>query len=320
MTLIFLILRYTPYVKLDTLKALIITIVLMVLTFIAEFVYITLYQKNVQPVQEVTTEKFNGESCNTCKIEPFKENKQKCRVVCDGDSKNNVEGFTAKSSQSIPTQPSQDDKQPKEQQPKEQQPQEVKETAHNNKYYGVRYGNYDDRYGFGGMFYDEYAYSRNTGKAVPIDDLDRDRQRREDENSERLKAEVDEKGSTTKGYDSAYQEPGAKSERRYGLDHNRRIEGEIDDELPYSDYNHLPMAAGYKSHEYEYGYSFLPPEKWFPNPPRPPVCVTEHRSPILPMLANGTPVDVKEFHSSRRITPPDQISRTYIDEKLNAGR
>ena len=104
------------------------------------------------------------------------------------------------------------------------------------------------------------------------------------------------------------------------LQNRRVIEGELDDELPYSDYNHLPMAAGYKSHAHEYGYSFIPPEKWFPQRPRPPICVTEKRCPTLPSYTTGVPMDTKEWHSSRRVTHPDTISVEYVQDKLNSGR
>ena len=131
---------------------------------------------------------------------------------------------------------------------------------------------------------------------------------------------MEERATSTKGYDQAYQEPGSKSEKRKGHELNRRIEGDLDNELKYSNFDHLPVAAGYKSHDYEYGYNFLPPEKWANNAPRPPVCVTERRCPVLPTLASGTPMDVKEFYSANRITPPDLISTDYIGDKLNAGR
>ena len=105
------------------------------------------------------------------------------------------------------------------------------------------------------------------------------------------------------------------------ISQNRRvIEGELDDELPYSDYNHLPVAAGYKSHAYEYGYSMIPPEKWFKQPVRPPICVTEKRCPTMPSYTTGVPVDTMEWHSSRRVTQPDMISVKYVQDKLNSGR
>jgi len=95
---------------------------------------------------------------------------------------------------------------------------------------------------------------------------------------------------------------------------------DINDELPYTDYNHLPMAESYKTSDFEYGDSYLPPEKWYPTPPFPPVCVSGKRCPVCPVYTTGTPVDVKEWNSSRRITPPDNIKTSYIIDKLNSGK
>lgn len=93
----------------------------------------------------------------------------------------------------------------------------------------------------------------------------------------------------------------------------------ITNEMPYTDYNHLPLAEQNKG-DFEYGYSFLPPEKWYPQPPVPPVCVAEKKCPVCPVFTTGTPVDVKEWNASRRIMPPDNINTDYIKEKLNSGR
>lgn len=210
----------------------------------------------------------------------------------------------------------------------------VQKPANDDRFYwGSRYGNlgYDSRYGFGGMFYDEYPfYNRfrnndmkniqNTGKHIRDYDDARERERREQTYIKELKRKMDDKARTTDGYKSAYQEVGSRSEKDRTMESRRRIEGPIDNELPYTDYNHLPVAAGYKSHDYEYGYSFLPPEKWFVTPPRPPICVTEKRCPVMPVYSQGTPVDVKEWHSARRVSPPDLINTDYIGDKLNSGR
>jgi len=91
-------------------------------------------------------------------------------------------------------------------------------------------------------------------------------------------------------------------------------------DMPYTDYNHIPIGDNYKPTDFEYGYSFLPPEKWYPTPPFPPVCVCEKRSPICPTYTTGTPVDVKEWHSSSKIMPPDGINTSFIKERLNAGK
>ena len=81
----------------------------------------------------------------------------------------------------------------------------------------------------------------------------------------------------------------------------------------------LPMTAT-NTGDFEYGYSFLPPSQWYPQPINPPICVTNQRSVVLPIYTTGTPIDVKEWHESRRITPPDNINVNYINEKLNSGR
>jgi len=87
----------------------------------------------------------------------------------------------------------------------------------------------------------------------------------------------------------------------------------------YTDYNTLPSFE-INSGSFEYGYSFLPPTAWYPTPPHPPVCVSEKRAPVCPVYTDGAYVDLKEWNSSRRITPPDQINTKYIEEKLNSGR
>jgi hypothetical protein len=196
-------------------------------------------------------------------------------------------------------------------------------------FWRTRYGthnNYDTD--FGGMFYDEnpfynrYNNENDDDYVETMEDIEdkRRRQLRENARIRRMKADLYDKEYTIDGYTTPYQKVGIKSEK-HRIGRNRRaIDGPLDDELPYSDYNHLPVASGYKSRASEYGYSFLPPEKWYPQPPRPPVCVTEKRCPVCPVTADGTPTDVKEFHESRRVTQPDSINTAYINDKLNAGR
>ena len=135
-----------------------------------------------------------------------------------------------------------------------------------------------------------------------------------------IQNETERRAYGTAGYAMPYQNTGVKSQELITTTNQRAILGPLDDELPYTDYNHLPVAAGYKSHDYEYGYSYIPPEKWYPQPPRPPICVTEKRMNVCPSFASGLPADLKEFHTSRRITPPDQLNEQFVSEKLNSGR
>lgn len=172
-------------------------------------------------------------------------------------------------------------------------------------------------------FWDRFHQDRPSYDAIvenPEEELKeaREREAREKTSIINEKEQNLQRGKTLDGYDCPYQDTGRLSKLNY-IEKGRRISKDLDDELPYSDYNHLPVASGYRSHAYEYGYSFLPPEKWYPQPPRPPICVTEKRCPVMPMFANGAPADVKEFHSSRKILPPDLINTEYIKDHLNDG-
>ena len=85
----------------------------------------------------------------------------------------------------------------------------------------------------------------------------------------------------------------------------------------YTDYNSLPVPEGYQSSIFDYGNSFLPPEKWYPQAPRAPACVSEKSCPVCPVYTTGSPVDVKEWNHSNDILPPDNIDIDYIQNKLN---
>ncbi len=107
--------------------------------------------------------------------------------------------------------------------------------------------------------------------------------------------------------------------QKYESGPTRSQVGVMDSQTQYTDYNILPVTPE-DSRLYEYGYSFLPPEKWFPVPPHPPICVTEKKCPVCPVTTTGTPVDMKEWNDSRRITPGDMVNVDYVRDVLNAGR
>lgn len=241
----------------------------------------------------------NDNSCNSCKVEKFEGEEQTVEE---------------------PVEPAVEEPvvEPAVEEPavEEQAVEEPAVEEPDNKYYWGGRPENDNEYGFGGMYYDTYPYPNKKDSEWD----DSGRRLREKEYIEKLKKQLDKRARELDGYDTPYQKVGNKSEYDKTLQNRRGLQGELDDELPYSDYNHLPVASGYKSHDYEYGYSFMPPEKWYPQPPRPPVCVTEKRCPVCPTYTNGAPIDVKEFHSSRRVTPPDMINTEYIGDKLNAGR
>ena len=114
-----------------------------------------------------------------------------------------------------------------------------------------------------------------------------------------------------------YTTPQNKQIERFG---SRMTDGVNKTDMPYNDYNHLPISQNYVSSSTDYGYSFLPPEKWYPQPPNPPICVTEKQCPVCPIYTQGSDLNLKDWYESKRVTPPDNINTAYIKEVLNAGK
>ena len=107
---------------------------------------------------------------------------------------------------------------------------------------------------------------------------------------------------------------------KYDSAGSRSQSGVIPNEMSYTDYNSLPVGANVNSQNSDFSYSFLPPDKWYPVPPHPPVCITEQKCPVCPMTTNRETIDLKEWDDSRRVTPGDVVNTKYINEKLNSGR
>ena len=80
--ILYLILRYTPYVNLSVQQALIITVILIILCIILEYIYTLVYPPYNNP------EGFKQKPCDTCKpkdsVNELNNTGQKCRMVCDG--------------------------------------------------------------------------------------------------------------------------------------------------------------------------------------------------------------------------------------------
>jgi hypothetical protein len=133
-----------------------------------------------------------------------------------------------------------------------------------------------------------------------------------------IKLENDSDGSIY-NYQNTLKQLEASGVQRTG---SRAEEGTLNSEIQYdrnSGYS-LPLPENYRKEDFEYGDSFLPPEKWYPQPPFPPVCVAEKKCPVCPVYTTGTPIDVKEWNNASRVTQPDEINVKYVKEKLNSGR
>jgi hypothetical protein len=141
---------------------------------------------------------------------------------------------------------------------------------------------------------------------------------------EQAAPQTDEKSEVYKGDPNAAQKDVIGSREKDGVitDESKYSTNQPYDfvDTPYAQGHHVPVPDNYKTEASEYGYSFLPPEKWYTPSPYPPMCISEKKCPVCPVFTSGTPIDVKEWHESRRITQPDGINTLYIKEKLNSGR
>lgn len=55
-------------------------------------------------------------------------------------------------------------------------------------------------------------------------------------------------------------------------------------EMEYTDANHLYVPPDYKTKPEDIGYVYLMPEKWYPKPPVPPVCMTNKKYYVSPVV------------------------------------
>lgn len=96
------------------------------------------------------------------------------------------------------------------------------------------------------------------------------------------------------------------------------IDSMSDMQYSYIDYNSMPPPID-NIWPSDTSYSMIPPEKWYPIPPHPPVCVTDKQCPVCPVYTEGTNINLKDWDNSRRVMPPDNINVKFIEEKLNSG-
>jgi hypothetical protein len=68
---------------------------------------------------------------------------------------------------------------------------------------------------------------------------------------------------------------------------------------------------------FEYGYSFIPPKDWYPTAPYPPVCSSDKTCLVQPVFIDDSTMNLKEWITNQRVTPPDNINTEYIKNVLN---
>ena len=84
-----------------------------------------------------------------------------------------------------------------------------------------------------------------------------------------------------------------------------------------NDYNNIPMnkLSAENTGSFNYGYSFMPPEKWNKYPVKY-NCFTDSTCSPCPIFLEST-ANLKEWNDSNNIMPPDDIDTKYIDNNLN---
>lgn len=85
--------------------------------------------------------------------------------------------------------------------------------------------------------------------------------------------------------------------------------------------NMKPIGEGLQ--DWKNDYVLLNTDKWAPALNPAPVCKTEKKCPVCPNMSAGyakTYTTLKDFHSSRKVMPPDTINVDYINDKLNKGK
>lgn len=110
---------------------------------------------------------------------------------------------------------------------------------------------------------------------------------------------------------------GEEYQRRRGGRDGVNWDDDQETEMRFTDYDPDMHKSLGELNYYDYGYSFMPPSKWWSPRARPPVCITEKQCSVCPMTTQGTPVNVKEWDSSRFVTNGPPINTKYFDEYWN---
>lgn len=101
-SIIYLILRYAPYIKLDQTKSFIIAIILTIVCVVVEFLCIYIYSQltslvcNKEKIEKIEkVEKFNENNCDTCNIQKIDATEQiipkNCKLVCENKKEKQID-------------------------------------------------------------------------------------------------------------------------------------------------------------------------------------------------------------------------------------
>lgn len=376
--IIYLILRYVPYIAMDVTKALIITAIVTLLIMILEFVYVNILNKQGNNCPCVVPPPKQGCRLVCDNVEPFAEMKHETKpahvtmpahvasgirpgqmasgvkpgqVAMPGHVASGIrpgqmmgaehvnvpkpgqmmgvpqEHVTAKPNYMMST--SQEHNMPQEHVGVEQEQgfrrgytgRVSQEQEYAGKVDIPQEGRQDVHLGMAGA---SMPFTPDYLRQVSKPDMEQAAKNRAYWNEREIVSE--ENAHNSSNDNSPFQQPGPKSQTRAPIQYNRVTDGDIINDMVYTDhdFNSLPVGTGYKSFPGDYGWSMIPPENWSgKRPVRNLLCVPatpEERSPVFPMLSMKETADLKDFNYASHFTGYAGINTKYIDEKLNSGR
>jgi hypothetical protein len=102
--------------------------------------------------------------------------------------------------------------------------------------------------------------------------------------------------------------------RKYPSSGSRIEDGILTSEMSYTDYNTLPVGANVDTKLDDFSYTFLPPDKWYPIPPHPPICVAEKVCPVCPSTTNVNPRSLSLLIAFARLSNKGLLSGSNLAE------
>ena len=93
---------------------------------------------------------------------------------------------------------------------------------------------------------------------------------------------------------------------KYGSMYNGQVKNEYNEDENFTDQSLKPLGENGNglTNEWDHDYILLNTDKWAPALKPTPVCKTEKTCPVCPNLTTGYPLMLRDFDSTRRVTPP----------------
>jgi len=109
---------------------------------------------------------------------------------------------------------------------------------------------------------------------------------------------------------------------KFGSMYNDNPQKEYNEDSSFKSQLYKPLGENGNglTNEWDHDYILLNTDKWGPALNPPPVCKTEKTCPVCPNLTSGYPLMVRDFDSSRRITPPINADLPSMNAETSAGK